>query len=294
MRTIVLILTLAFVFPAPGYAQSTSAFADIAKWRLLVAADQDLPTQVRVEVVKRDTLPYSFVHEGGDNRPFVMARSAFQLCGVKGCVVLDAGYDAELANKMGTANTFDAASWARIQKGLSSAAVVAVTHEHPDHMAGLARHPDPKTFVSKLVLTPEQYAGLAQYAPKAGLAPALIDYQPQPLPKPRRIAPGLVMIPAAGHTPGSVMFFQRMNNGVEILFIGDVGWALADVVENKSRPESTLARMVTPDDRVAVLTQIAALHALHAAESKLIILPSHDDAYLLALIGAGTLVSGFR
>ena len=102
------------------------------------------------------------------------------------------------------------------------------------------------------------------------------------------------MIPAAGHTPGSVMFLQRMSNGMELLFIGDVGWALADIIENKSRPASTLARMVTPDDRPAVLAQVAALHALRSAEPKLIILPSHDDAYIQQLIGAGALVSGFK
>lgn len=270
------------------------AIGDISEWRALVAADKDLPTQARVEVVKRDKLPYSFVHEGGDNRPFIMARSAFQLCGARGCAVIDAGYDAELAGRMGDKNTFDPASWKRIQDALSVASVVAVTHEHPDHMAGIARHANPASFVSKLILTPEQYSGLSQYATANGLSPALTSYKPQVLSVARRIAPGLVMIPAAGHTPGSVMFYQRMAGGTEILFVGDIAWALADVVENKSRPESTLKRMVTPDDRSAVLAQIAALHTLRAAEPKLIILPSHDDGYILELVRAGTLSSGFR
>lgn len=294
MRSLSIILGLLATLPINCLAQSSASFTDIPTWRSLIAADRDLPTQARVEVVKRDTLPYSFVHEGGDNRPFVMARSAFQLCSRKNCAVIDAGYDEELANKLGASNTFDAASWTRIQKALSSAATIAVTHEHPDHMAGLARHSNPTTFVTKLILTPEQHEALAQYAPTIGLSPALSAYKPQALPKARRIAPGLVIVPAAGHTPGSVMFFQRMSNGMEILFIGDVGWALADVIENKSRPESTLARMVTPDDRTAVLAQIAALHALRAAEPKLIILPSHDDAFIQELIAAGSLIAGFR
>jgi glyoxylase-like metal-dependent hydrolase (beta-lactamase superfamily II) len=294
MRSLFCLLSVLLALPVHCLAQVDNSFTDIPTWRSLVAADRILPTQARVEVVKRDTLPYSFVHEGGDSRPFVMARSAFQLCSSRECTMIDAGYDAELANKLGASDTFDAASWARIQNALSRASTIAVTHEHPDHMAGLARHSDPTTFVAKLVLTPEQHAGLAQYAPAAGLSPALTNYKPQPLAKARRIAPGLVMIPAAGHTPGSVMFFQRMSNGNEILFIGDVGWALADIIENKSRPESTLARMVTPDDRAAVLKQIAALHALRVAEPKLIILPSHDNALIQDLIAAGSLTAGFR
>lgn len=288
------LLSMLLSIPTVALPQSSAPFVDIAGWRALIAANTQLPSEARVEVVKRDTLPYSFVHDGGDDRPFVMARSAFQLCHAHECVIIDAGYDAELAKRMGAANTFDPASWERIQKALSSAALIVVTHEHPDHLAGIARHEDPSTFVRRLLLTPEQHAGLAQYAPASGLSPALMAYKPQALLKPRRIAPGLVMIPAPGHTPGSVMFFQRMHTGTEILFIGDIAWALANVLENKSRPESTLARMVTPDDRQAVLGQVAALHALHAAEPKLIILPSHDQAYIDQLVRNGVLLNGFR
>jgi glyoxylase-like metal-dependent hydrolase (beta-lactamase superfamily II) len=296
MRAILLTLALAACATAPS--ENTGGFADIAAWRALVADDADLPREARVEIVKRDTVPFAAAHDGGAaDRPFVMARSAFQLCGAEGCAVIDAGYDAELARRgrPSAVDTFDAAAWARVQNALSNARVVAVTHEHPDHIAGLVRHADPATVTDTLILTTAQHAGLAQYAPEgAPLSPALANHTPIALEAAQRIGPGLVMIPAAGHTPGSVMFYQRMANGREILFIGDIAWAMANVEENRSRPEATLARMVTPDDRVAVLAQIAALHAFHAANPEVVIVPSHDDALIARLVEEGVLAREFR
>lgn len=296
IRTI--LMALALTACASTLREQPNALTDISAWRALVAHDSDLPSEVRVEVLKRDTLSFAAVHEGGEpGRPFVMARSAFQVCGAEGCAVIDTGYDAELARSRqpGAVDTFDPAAWVRVQRALSDAHVVVVTHEHPDHIGGLARHNAPATVTDTLILTAAQHAGLVQYAPTgASLSPALASHQPIALQGPRRVGPGLVMIPAEGHTPGSVMLYQRMAGGREFLFIGDIAWAFANVEENRSRPESTLARMVTPDDRTAVLAQIAALHAFHLSHPDVVIVPSHDDALIARLVEAGVMMREFR
>jgi glyoxylase-like metal-dependent hydrolase (beta-lactamase superfamily II) len=288
--------------PSMAAAASFDYVKDIVAWRQLVARDRTLPDEIRVETLKRDNNLYSNVHEGGEQRPYIMARTAFQLCGARDCAVIDAGYDEEIAMRRPpgapplppgpVANPFDAASWVRVQGALSRASLVAVTHEHPDHLAGLARHADPASVVDTLILTPVQHAGLAQYAPAGGLAPAFVAFKPTALDRPRRVGPGLVMIPAAGHTAGSVMFYQRMADASEVLFIGDVAWAMANVIENKSR--SPNVRTVTPEDRPNVLAQVGALHALYKAQPRVLIIPSHDDVYIADLIAKGRVQQGFR
>lgn len=287
-------------------AQTPSANIDyvkeIASWRKLVAGDKNLPTEIRLETVKRDNNMFSNVHDGGEQRPYIMARTAFQLCGAQNCAVIDAGYDEDIATRrplgappagpVAPANAFDNASWGRVQAALSSASVVVVTHEHPDHLAGIARHSNPASVVDTLILTPAQYDGLAQYAPAGGLSPSLVSFKPTPLNGPRRVGPGLVMIPAAGHTAGSVMFYQRMADNSEVLFIGDVAWAMANVIENKSRSPSV--RTVTPEDRPKVLEEVNALHTLYKAQPAVLIIPSHDDAYIADLIAKGRVKQNFK
>ena len=58
----------------------------------------------------------------------------------------------------------------------------------------------------------------------------------QPLTEPTRVAPGVVLIPAAGHTPGSLYVFVALANGQEVLLVGDTVWSHHNLNRAVGRP----------------------------------------------------------
>lgn len=270
--------------------------ADIAAWRALVADDTAaLPNELRVEIVGRDKIPFAAVEAGGAFSPYLMVRTAFQLNGPQGSVVLDSGMDAELAagNQRDDA-IYDAAAYGRVIAAMGNASRVAVTHEHPDHIGGVARFPVPERLAERLTLTTKQFAALRLFAPGGVVAPELANGDMRGLDAAERIAPGVVMIPAEGHTPGNVMFYAKMADGRELLFLGDVAWTLSNVTKPAVRPRFVQDfLMKPPEQRPMVAAQIRALHELAKAEPKLVMIPSHDAANLEKLKADGVVRQGF-
>jgi glyoxylase-like metal-dependent hydrolase (beta-lactamase superfamily II) len=216
-------------------------------------------------------------------------RAAFQINGPSGSVIIDSAMDKEIAVKVQRSTTaqFDEAAYGRVIAAMGVASKVAVTHEHPDHIGGVARFPVPERLAGRLVLTRAQYVGMGPTVP--AYAAAQIN-----LAAPMRIAPGVVMIPAPGHTLGSVMFFVKLADGNEVLFIGDIAWVLSNVKDLTTRPRFTQqVFMVTGEDRAAVADQVRALHDLSAAEPALIIMPAHDAPVIAEAIKAGLLKEQF-
>jgi glyoxylase-like metal-dependent hydrolase (beta-lactamase superfamily II) len=224
-----------------------------------------------------------------------MARTAFQLNGPSGSVVIDSGMDKELAsaNQRDEA-TYDEAAYARVIAAMGNAARVAVTHEHPDHIGGVARFPLPERLAERLTLTSKQFEGLRLFAPGGVVAPEIANADIRGLDAAERIAPGVVMIPAEGHTPGNVMFYARLADGGEALFLGDVAWTLTNVTKPALRPRLIQDYfMKPPENRALVAAQIRALHELAKAEPALVMIPSHDDGHLQKLIADGVVKEQF-
>jgi glyoxylase-like metal-dependent hydrolase (beta-lactamase superfamily II) len=268
---------------------------DITAWRALVAADTaSLPSEIRVEIVGRDTVPLAAMQAGAPFDEYKRVRVAFQLNGPSGSVILDSGMDKEIAAKaqQGPAASFDEAAYGRVIAAMGNASRVAVTHEHPDHIGGVARFPVPERLAERLTLTSKQQAGLREFAP--GAAAALVTADVRGLDVAERIAPGVVMIPAEGHTPGSVMFFVKLADGREVLFIGDIAWVLSNVSDLKTRPRFVQQfYMVSHEDRAVVADQVRALHDLKASEPNLTIVPGHDAPVIEALVASGLLQAQF-
>ena len=49
-------------------------------------------------------------------------------------------------------------------------------------------------------------------------------------------APGIVLVKAPGHTPGSQLVFVKLASGKELLFIGDVAWHMDQIRQLWYRP----------------------------------------------------------
>jgi len=278
-------------YVADGNVPAESSYkADIALWRGLVKDDgAQLPNEIRIEFVGRDTMPFIAVQGGGANKDFARARTAFQLNGPAGAVIIDSAMDQANGAKVqrGEAARFDEAAYGRVIAAMGVAAHVAVTHEHIDHIGGVLRFPLPERLAERLVLTKAQFEGLR--APRGETIPPAYAAVPHlDLTAPTRIAPGVVMIPAEGHTPGSAMFYVRLGDGREVLFIGDIAWAISNVREPAVRPRFVQQfYMSPPEDRAKVAEEIRALHELSKTEPRLVIVPSHDDAYFAELIASG-------
>jgi glyoxylase-like metal-dependent hydrolase (beta-lactamase superfamily II) len=292
------ILAAAYWFEVlDGGVPSTPTYkTDIAAWRQLVSGDgAQLPSEIRIEIVGRDSVPLAAMQAGAAFDEYPRVRAAFQLNGPSGSVIIDTTFDKETAVKaQRTASAqFDEAAYGRVISAMGVATKVAVTHEHPDHIGGAARFPLPERLAERLVLTRAQYAGMGSATADGKIPPPYASSQID-LTGPTRIAAGVVMIPAPGHTPGSVLFFVKLADGKEVLFLGDIAWVLSNVKDLATRPRFTQqVFMVSGEDRSAVADQIRALHDLAAAEPALILLPAHDAPVIAQLVASGLLKEQF-
>src|SRR5262249_36737407 len=107
------------------------------------------------------------------------------------------------------------------------------------------------------------------------------------------LAPGVVLIRAPGHTPGSQMVYVRLEGGRELLFVGDVAWHMDQIRELWYRP-----RLVTDvfigDNREQVLAEFRTLHDLQQTEPAVVIVVSHDVDERKDLIAKGVLGDHFK
>jgi glyoxylase-like metal-dependent hydrolase (beta-lactamase superfamily II) len=278
-------------YVADGAVPAVATYkTDVAGWRALVADDTaQLPNSIHVEYVGQDAVPLGAMQAGAAFKDYPRVRASFQINGPAGSVIIDTAMDKEIAAKAqrGPQASFDEQAYGRMIAAMGVATKVAVTHEHPDHIGGVARFPLPERLAERLVLTRAQYEGMGPAAVDGKVPAAFANAQILDLTAPAKVAPGVVMIPAAGHTPGSVMFYVKLADGREVLFIGDIAWVLSNIKTLTTRPRFTQQFFMKGEDRAAVADQIRALHDLAVAEPKIAIVPAHDEPVITGLVTAG-------
>jgi glyoxylase-like metal-dependent hydrolase (beta-lactamase superfamily II) len=252
------------------------------------------PSGINYVKVAESHRPLSDIIEGGGKDDYVSARTAFQVVYPTGTVMIDTGMDQEVHKFFGFGR--EEPYWpernAAVQKALQQAKLIVVTHEHGDHVAGVIRGESRQELAAKTLLTREQLRTLINYPqmPDIKLNPSMagdyiaVDYESY-LPA----APGIVLIKAPGHTPGHQMIYVRLDSGREYLFIGDVGWTLANVTELKLRPAVTMRRI--SEDAAALAQQLRWIKQA-MDEAKLVVIPSHDDVLLRDLAARKLLGEG--
>jgi len=83
----------------------------------------------------------------------------------------------------------------------------------------------------------------------------------------------VVLVPAPGHTPGSIVAFVATPDGKRYALIGDVAWQREGVDLPAEKP--WIARRVDAD-RAATRAMLIRLHQIGVAMPGLIIVPAHD------------------
>jgi glyoxylase-like metal-dependent hydrolase (beta-lactamase superfamily II) len=84
----------------------------------------------------------------------------------------------------------------------------------------------------------------------------------------------IVIVPAPGHTPGSVVVFVTLPSGARYAFVGDLVWQREGILEREERPwlESRSIR----EDRAAVQESLLRLSAIATRYPQITIVPAHD------------------
>ncbi len=272
---------------------------DLAAYRALIADDtQNLPTEIRMETIGSDEAPGFAAETGNFSTSFETAYTSLQIIWPDKQVIIGGAIDGDTSAAMEQspeARMFDPAAYDRMLKAMFAADEVYITHGHPDHVVAVARFPEPALLAPKLRLNKAQLDSLPKFAVDGKLAPEIAGIAPIAADKPRRIAAGIVLIPTAGHSPGSQSFYVRLQDGTEYLLIGDIVWMMSNIDNLKTRPRLLQYLLFEPDEqRDVVLAQVRALHDMQKANPKLVIVPSHDGRYLKSLVTSQKLIDGFQ
>jgi glyoxylase-like metal-dependent hydrolase (beta-lactamase superfamily II) len=84
----------------------------------------------------------------------------------------------------------------------------------------------------------------------------------------------IVIVPAPGHTPGSVVAFVTLPGGARYAFVGDLVWQLEGLLQREERPWAT-SRSIG-EDPVALRDAMLRMSAIATRYPQITIVPSHD------------------
>ena len=185
--------------------------------------------------------------------------------------MIDSGMDEQVHRFFGrgTVEPYYPEAAKQVQQALLAAKSIIITHEHGDHVAGVIRTPFVDELAPKTLLTRAQVETLETnpQMPEIKITPAMasrynvVDYD-----KYLPFGPGVALIKAPGHTPGSQMVYVALESGREYLFIGDTAWHMDGVrlIKGKDAP------WIKEDD-AALLAQLKWLNQLYRTEKNLVI-----------------------
>lgn len=247
-----------------------------------------LPSRVQVEIVSHKSVPHIAMTAGTDWGKVDLVRTSYRVVYPSGSVIIDTAHDEADARRW-SFDRFDKRAYARVLEALDRASAIVVTHEHGDHLGGALESPRVAALVPRLLLTGEQLT-----SPQAPPWPARV-----PKPKSfaydqvRAVMPGVVLIKAPGHTPGSQLIYVRRADGREFLFMGDVA-SMADNVSLLRQRSRYVTRVLGDSKRAPVADELLAIRDAVQRNPALILVPGHDAAAINVLIRRGLLELGFR
>jgi glyoxylase-like metal-dependent hydrolase (beta-lactamase superfamily II) len=227
------------------------------------------------------------VDGAGSSKAFSVT-GVFQVRFRHGWIMVDAAMDSAALHR---GRSFKADNFAQIETALEKANLIVITHEHVDHVQPLVKGPIADQVAPHTLLTREQIETLLT-KPKVAFTSMdssqvsrylVVEYE-RALP----IAPGVVLIKAAGHTPGSQMVYVKLASGKEMILVGDIAWRVLGIDSQRQKPDSTSRFM--SEDRTAIGKQLAWLKSVQAQGISVVV--SHDGTQLQSLAKRGVLSEG--
>ncbi|MGH7865355.1 MAG: MBL fold metallo-hydrolase [Candidatus Binataceae bacterium] len=276
---------------SPSIPDRSDYQLDLATLRQL--ADQSAgarPAKLNAAIVAEAKVPALFFLGGlrFDQLPIVFP--AYQVVYADAVVIIDAPPGAGFFAAQFPGG-FNEAQYQAVQQSLTRASAIVITHEHADHLGGIAESPQLESFAEHLKLTREQRddrkwldaAGFPEGV-RAKLRPIDFDHY-------YALAPGVVLVKAPGHTPGSQLVYVRLEDNSEYLIIGDVAWHMKQVSTPHCR--SRLAQLLMGENAAQVTAELRTLHDFASAHPSVHFVVSHDSKQLADYQNAGLIGRGF-
>jgi glyoxylase-like metal-dependent hydrolase (beta-lactamase superfamily II) len=273
----------------PSSGQFTIDLAEVRK--LADALPGEKPVELRFEELGSMIVPSTGIVAGTGFSDAALTFYAYQLLYQDQSIVIDTGMDRKTADET-QAKNYDDGAFGRVTKALAIANPIVVTHEHYDHLGGLVTQPNLAALMPRVKVTVEQLSNPKKLDPVVFPKEALNGYVPLAYDRMTAIAPGVVLIKAAGHTPGTQLVYVKRSDGAEYLFLGDVAWHWRNVQEVRTR--ARLVTLLMGEDRGLVLLQLQEIHRLATAEPKLNVVPGHDKSRIDLLVSSGLISQRFE
>ena len=158
---------------------------------------------------------------------------------------------------------------------------ILLTHAHWDHVSGVPDFPG----VPVLVTAAEhQFIAAGGFANAAARSINASRWQEYAFDGGRYLGfdqshdlygdGSIVIVPAPGHTPGSVVVFVTLQGGTRYAFVGDLVWQREGILEREERP--WLVRKALEHDPVALRQSLARMSAIATRFPQITLVPSHD------------------
>ena len=277
---------------ALALAQPLAAQSELTAARGLVhAVPGDLPTSIGYLNVAEDSWPLSAAVENAPKTRVALPTPVFQIRFAHGWIMVDAAMDREIAASRGDTSGFRDDQYSRAVAALRRASLIVITHEHYDHIGTVAHSAVADELAPKTMLTRAQMESLV-HKPNITVTPfdstraaryIVVDYD-RMLP----IAPGVVLIKAPGHTPGSQVVYVKLASGREVILVGDVAWNRLGIETETEKPDSASRHM--SEDRAMIAGELAWLHQAERAGVSVVV--SHDGEQLKTFAHQGILREG--
>ncbi|WP_321990771.1 MBL fold metallo-hydrolase [Marispirochaeta aestuarii] len=261
---------------------------------LCKVSKSELPQSINILTIATGKLP-SWAVSAGDfsGSGYNIEFPCFQIVYENKSVIVEVPFNKYLYNKFSFKQNYFQDSFDLMQKALLEADIIIPTHEHWDHLGGIAQSPNLNEIIHKVILTPEQIKGptivdaefpnhfLSQISP--------FEYKDY-----SSIAPGIVLIKAPGHSVGHQFIYIQLQNGREFLFTGDVVWVNRNFETCKNCP--WIASKKRLENRHQISHQMKYLYDnfVDNKNQKIVMVSTHDPKQHKEYIDKGYINEGLN
>jgi glyoxylase-like metal-dependent hydrolase (beta-lactamase superfamily II) len=144
--------------------------------QLAAGVPGERPSAVEVERVALFQFPATAIVAGDGWRTSDLPVYSYRIVYPSTSIIVDTALSRELGGD--NVVKFDAEAYARMQKAMSEASLILITHEHVDHIGGLTSHPELPALVHAVQLNHEQSLHPEAMAPAKFPEHALDGYVP--------------------------------------------------------------------------------------------------------------------